>query len=202
MRITAVVAATAVAGSLAAGSVGLAGSAGAAPTTHATTARTDWTKGAHVDAAVQSRYWSASRHQLATYGARYAHERGDLAALVSIPLTDTTAAQRATAARVTRELNGFFHTAGLYGVPAGNPKKIARADWIKSAHVSAARQNDWLGSAKDELDAYGKRYRNERADLSSLESIPLTSTTPKQQATAHRDRRALNRFFHTPGLGT
>jgi hypothetical protein len=197
MRIAAPIAAAAAA--LATTALGLTGTAAATPVSHYTTARADWKHGASVDAADQSRYWTAARHQLPTSDA---HERGDLAALVAIPLTDTTAKERAAAARATRELNGFFRTPDLYGVPAGNAKKIARADWIKSAHVAAARQNIWLGGANDELAAYGKKYHAERADLTSLESIPLTSTTAKQRAAAHRDRHNLNKFFHTPGLGT
>jgi hypothetical protein len=192
-------AAAALAAALTTATFGLAGTAVAAPAGHHATARADWKRGATVAAANQSRYWLAARHQLPT---RFAHERQDLASLVSIPLTSTTAKQRATAARDTRELNGFFRTPGLYGVAAGKPSKFARADWIKSFRVAAARQNFWLGGADDELAAYGKRYRDQRAELSSLESIPLTSTTAKQRATAHRDVRALDKFFHTPGLGS
>jgi hypothetical protein len=197
MRITAT--ATAVAGALATATLALTGTAVAVPASHYTTARADWKHGASVAAAEQSRFWTEARHELPTSDA---HERHDLAALISVALTSTTAKQRATAARATRELNGFFRTPDLYGVPAGNARRFARADWIKSAEVAAARQNDWLGGANDELAAYGKEYHAERADLASLESIPLTSTTAKQQAAAHRDRHNLNKFFHTPGLGT
>jgi hypothetical protein len=191
-------AAAAIAAALATATLGLAGAAAAAPVSHYSTARGDWKRGAQVDAAEQSRYWAAARHQLPR---RDVHERHDLHTLASIPLTDTTAKQRATAVRVTRELNGFFRTPGLYGVAAGKPAKIARADWIKSAHVAAAREKSWLGAADDELASYGKRYHAERGDLASLESIPLTSTTAKQRATARRDYRALDQFFRTPGLG-
>jgi hypothetical protein len=199
MRIAASTAA-AIAGALATATLGLAGAAVAAPVSHhaSASARADWKRGAQVSAAEQGRYWLAARKALPT---RFAHERGDLAALASIPLTNTTAKQRATATRATRELNGFFRTPDLYGVAAGKPIKFARADWIKSAHVIAARQNIWLGGANDELAAYGNRYQAERADLTSLESIPETSTTAKQRAIAERDRRALDKFFHTPGLG-
>jgi hypothetical protein len=195
---TATPTAAAIVGVLATATLGLAGVAVATPVSHHATARADWKRGASVAAADQSRYWLAARHQLPTSDA---HERGDLAALASIPLTGTTAKQRTTAARVTRELNGFFRTPDLYGVPAGNAKKFARADWIKSAHAAAARQNFWLGGADDELAAYGKKYHAERAELNSLESIPLTSTTAKQRATAHHDRHALDKFFHTTNLG-
>jgi hypothetical protein len=191
--------ATATTAILATATLGLAGVASATPGSHLTTARADWKHGAHVVAADQSRLWLAARGQLAT---RYSHERHDLAVLAGIPLTSTTAKERATAVRVTRELNGFFHTPNLYGVAAGKPRKIARADWINSARVSAARENFWLGAANDELAAFGKRYHDERADLTSLESIPLTNTTAKQRAAAHRDVRALDKFFGTPGLGT
>jgi hypothetical protein len=192
-------AAAAIAAALATATLGLAGAAVAAPASHYSTARKDWQRGAQAVAAEQSRHWVAARHQLPR---RDVHERHDLRTLASIPLTGTTAKQRATAVRVTRELNGFFHTPGLYGVAAGKPVKIARADWIKSAHVAAAREGFWLGAADDELASHGKRYHAERVDLTSLESIPLTSTTAKQRATARRDRRALDKFFHTPGLGS
>jgi hypothetical protein len=181
----------------AAATLGLAGAASAAPASHYTTARADWKHGARADAAEQSRFWLAASKVLPT---RDVHERDDLATLAKIPLTSTTADQRATAHRVTRELNGFFRTPGLYGIAAGHPKKIARADWIKSTKVAAARQNRWLGAANDELASYGTRYAKARTALRSLESIPLTSTTAKQRATAHRDVRALDAFFHTPGL--
>lgn len=195
MRIT-VLATAAVAGALAA-IIGLGSAAGAAPASHYATARADWKTGARVAAAEQGRFWAAARHQL---GTGYAHERFDLATLAAIPLTSTTAAQRATAKRVTRELNGFFQTPGLYGVAPGKPWQIARADWIKSAHVAAAEQNIWLGGANDELASFGQRFHQARSALTSLESIPLTSTTPKQRATARQDVRILDKFFGTPGL--
>jgi hypothetical protein len=183
---------------LATATFGLAGVATAAPASHLSAARADWKHGAQVAAADQGRTWLAARGELAS---RYSHERHDLAALAKIPLTSTTAKERATALRDTRELNGFFHTPGLYDVPAGKPRKIARADWIKSTRVAAAKQNVWLAGANDELAAFGKRYRAARTDLSSLESLPLTGLTAKQRATAHRDVRALDKFFGTPGLG-
>jgi hypothetical protein len=197
---TSVAIATALAGALTAALAGMAGPAGAATKSHVAMARADWKAGAQVAAAQENTEWIAARDQLAAYGGRYVHEQADLDALISIPLTDTTAAQRATAARVTRELNGFFRTPGLYAVAPGNAKAIARADWIKSAQVSAAEENDWFGAAIDELDSYGKRFATQRAELASLEAIPLTDTTAKQRATARRDVRALNAFFHTPGL--
>ena len=165
-----------------------------------TAAQTSWKTGATTDAAEQGRYWSAARRELALSGTATAHERADLTSLIGVPETDTTAAQRATATRVVRELDGFFRTPGLYGVAAGNPRLIARADWIKSGQVAAATSNDWLGAAVDELSAYGTRYVFVRAELVSLEAIPLTSTTAKQRATASRDVRGLDTFFQTPGL--
>ena len=200
MRTTSFITATAIVGLLAGGSALLAAPAGAAMAGHVASARADWKSGAKVAAADQDKYWDAARKQLAAHGARYTHEEADLTTLASIPETGTTAAQRRTAKRVTRELNGFFHTPGLYGVPAGNARRIAKADWIKSSKVAAAIQNEWFGSAKDELDSFGARYAAEIKDLTSLESIPLTSTTAKQRATARHDVKALDRFFHTPGV--
>ncbi len=215
--------ATTLAGALTTSLVVLAGSAGAATTsadavgaatTHATTAtgqghtkkkshralaRQDWKAGAAV-AATEADSWTAARGQLAHYGDRYLHEQDDLTALINIPLTDTTPKQQARAARATRELNGFFRTPGLYGVKAGKTTKFARADWIKSSKVNAAEGNFWHAAAVDELDSYGKRYAAERAELTSLEAVPLTNTTAKQRATARRDVRALDGFFDTPGL--
>lgn len=204
MRINTVlsVTVTAITGALVSSLIAVAGPAGAAAVSHGTAARADWKNGSKAVAAQENKYLIASRHQLAAYGKRYAHESADLTALINIPLTGTTKAQRATAVRVTRELNGFFHTPGLYGVKPGNPKSIAKADWVKSAHVSAATKHTWLGAANDELDSYGKHYAAQRADLASLESIPLTNTTAKQRAAAHRDVRALDTFFHTPGLNS
>jgi hypothetical protein len=200
MRITSAVAVTALAGALTASLLGVSAPAGAAANAHRATARADWKDGAQAAAADENRSWIAARHQLAAYGSRYFHERADLTALIKIPETGTTATQRATARRVTRELNGFFHTAGLYGVKVGDAKALARADWVKSAHVSAAMANSWLSGARDELANYGSRFAAERADLTSLESIPLTDTTAKQRADARRDVHALDSFFHTPGL--
>ena len=200
MRIISVVTATVIAGALVAGGLVPTASADAATVRHLAAARADWKHGAHVAAAEQNKYWGAARTQLAAGGAQYSHERAVLGDLTAIPLTDTTARQRLLAARETRELNGFFGTPNLYGVPQGNPKTYARKYWIKSSKVSAAEQNAWFGAAKDELAAYGSRYKSERAHLTSLESIPLTDTTAKQRAAAHRDVRALNTFFHTPGV--
>lgn len=197
MRITAL-ATVAVTAAVAAATLGLAGPAGAATAGHYATARADWKHGATAAAADQGRFWKAARRQLT--GARFTHERYDLVTLAAIPLTSTTAKQRATAKRVTRELNGFFRTPGLYGVSPGKPRKIARADWIKSAHVAAAEQKLWFGAANDELASFGSRYQHERAALTSLESIPLTNTTPEQRAAARRDVRILDKFFGTPGL--
>ena len=174
--------------------------AGAAPVSHTAVARRDWTSGAHAAVAEQARYWTAARHQLASYGKRDTHERSDLTKLLAIPPTDTTATQRAMARRATRELNGFFRTPGLYGVASGHPKSHARTDWITSAHVAAAERGSWLAAAVDELDAHRKKFASERADLQSLQSIPLTDTTAAQRAAARRDARALDTFFHTPGL--
>jgi hypothetical protein len=197
MRITAL-ATAAVATAVAAATLGLGNAASAATASHYATARADWKHGATVAAADEGRFWKAARRQLG--GARFTHERFDLATLAAIPLTGTTPKQRATAKRVTRELNGFFRTPGLYGVSAGQPRKIARADWIKSAHVAAAEQKLWFGAANDELASFGSRYHHERAALTSLESIPLTGTTAQQRATARRDVRVLDKFFGTPGL--
>jgi hypothetical protein len=172
----------------------------AATVSHYSAARADWMKGAHAASAGHSHDWSAARTQLATYGKRDTHERSDLAVLIKATVTHTTAAQRAAVARATRELNGFFLTPGLYGVPQGHPAAYARADWIASAHVAAAVRNVQLGSALDEMYAFGKRYSAVREDLRSLESIPLTDTTAKQRATARRDAVTLDNFFHTPGL--
>ena len=192
-------AAAVITAAVAAATFGLAGAASAAPLSHQSTARAAWKHGATVDAAEQSRYWLAASKELPTSDV---HEREDLKTLVSIPLTGTTASQRATAQRVVRELNGFFQTPGLYGVAAGRPVKIARADWIKSNKVAAAKQSFWLAGAQDELASYGTRYGKARVALRSLGSIPLTSTTAAQRATAHRDVKALDAFFKTPGLGT
>jgi hypothetical protein len=191
-------AAAAIAGALITASLGVAGAAVAAPSSQHASARADWKQGANAAAAEQGKFWREARHELP---ARDAHERADLHALTAIPETGATAKDRKTAERVTRELNGFFRTPGLYGVKDGNAKKIARADWIKSFKVSAARANVWLGGANDELAGYGKRYHAERAELTSLKSLPLTSLTAKQMKTAHHDVHALDRFFHTSGLG-
>ena len=83
---------------------------------------------------------------------------------------------------------------------AGNAKTIAKAGWVKSAHVAAVSRKTWLAGTIDELDSYGKRYAKQRSELTSLESIPLTSTTARQRATARKDVRALDSFFKTPGL--
>ncbi len=194
--------ATALAGVLTAALVGTAGPAGAA--THATSKLTkagiDWKNGAKVVAAKENLYWLAAGHQLAAYGTRYAHERADVTVLVKTPLTSTTKSQRITAKRATRELNGFFHTPGLYDVAAGNAKSYAKADWIRSGNTIAANQNAWFAATVDELDSYGKKYASQRADLASLESIPLTNATKKQRAAAHRDIVALDAFFNTPGV--
>ncbi len=199
MRIPTALTAAALLGAMGASLLATATPAAAA-VSHITSARADWKAGAKGASAEYNHYWAAARHQLASYGTKDVHEIADLTALMAIPETDTTAAQRATALRATRELNGFFGTPGLYGVTAGNPLTIARADWVKSGKVAAAEQNDWLGAAVDELYAYGTKYAVARAELVSLEAIPLTDTTAKQRATASRDVTALDAFFKTPGI--
>lgn len=77
-----------------------------------------------------------------------------------------------------------------------------RTFWVNGAAVSAAEQNGYLAGAVDELDAYGTRYQSERAEIGSLESIPLTDATVSQRATAYHDVQALDTFFHTPAWTT
>jgi hypothetical protein len=195
--VTSAAVATALTGALTASLVAMAGSADAA-TSHLARAGADWKAGARVVSARENAEWIGTRNHLAVYKARYVHERVDLNLLINTPLTNTTKSQRVTAARATRELNGFFHTPGLYDVAAGNAKTYAQGDWIKSARVSAADRNTWLASAVDELDSYGKRFATQRAELATLESIPLTNATAKQRAVARKDIAALDKFFNTP----
>ncbi len=172
----------------------------AAPKTHVQKALAHWKAGAAgTNAQMPDEFRAARKELAAAKGDRFWHEQDDLTALLKIPGTQTTAKQRATVQRVTRELNGFFHTPGLYSIKPGNPKKIARADWIKSHQVVSARANVWIAATIDELDAYKGRYAKQRTQLTELLAIPLTDTTAKQRAIAHRNTRALNRFFKVTG---
>lgn len=209
---TAVVAAT-LGGALAASLIGLAGPASAATTgatatsttsaatkTHVQKALAHWKAGsAGTNAQMPEEFRAARKELAAAKGDRFWHEQDDLTALLKIPGTQTTAKQRATVKRVTRELNGFFHTPGLYSIKPGNAKKIARADWIKSHQVASAGANVWIAATIDELDSYKGRYAKQRAQLTELLAIPLTDTTAKQQAIARRNTRALNHFFKATG---
>lgn len=211
---TAAVAAT-LGGALAVSLIGLAGPASAATTgagasansvtsaatkTHVQKALAHWKAGsAGTNAQMPDEFAAARKELAAAKGDRFWHEQDDLTALLKIPGTQTTAQQRATVKRVTRELNGFFHTPGLYSIKPGNPQKIARADWIKSHQVVSARANVWLAATIDELDSYKGRYAKQRTQLTELLAIPLTSTTAKQRAIARRNTRALNHFFKVTG---
>jgi len=210
-KTTAVVTAT-LSGALAASLIGLAGPASAATTgaqtsptsaatkTHVQKALAHWKAGAAgTNAQMPDEFRAARKELAAAKGDRFWHEQDDLTALAKIPGTQTTARQRATVKRVTRELNGFFHPPGLYSIKPGNPRKIARADWIKSHKVVSARANVWIAATIDELDAYQGRYAKQRNQLTELLAIPLTSTTAQQRAIARRNTRALNHFFTVTG---
>lgn len=201
--------ATVLGGALAASLIGMAGPASAdtlaadsaatssaAKQSHFQKAREHWKAGAAGPNATRFDAFIAARTELdAAKGDRYWHEQDNLTALSEIPGTQTTAKQRATVVRATRELNGFFHTPGLYSIKQGNPLKIARADWIKSHEVASAESNVWIAATIDELHSYKKRYATQRAQLSELLEIPLTDTTAEQRAIARRNTRALNDFF-------
>jgi hypothetical protein len=208
---TAVVA-TALGAALAASLIGMAGPASAAiagaqasttsaaTKTHVQKALAHWKAGsAGTNAQMPEEFRAARKELAAAKGDRFWHEQDDLTALINIPGTQTTAKQRATVKRVTRELNGFFHTPGRYSIKPGNARKIARADWIKSHQVVSARANVWVAATIDELDSYKGRYAKQRTQLTELLAIPLTDTTAKQQAIARRNTRALNRFFKVTG---
>jgi hypothetical protein len=61
--------------------------------------------------------------------------------------------------------------------------------------------NEYLQQAADDLRASGySGYGTAIAQLTYLAHLPATNDTPTQQANAHSDVRALDRFFGTPGL--
>lgn len=169
-----------------------------AATSHLAQARADWLRGSKAVAAVEGKYWAEARSELQHYDARYAAERRELTTLISIPLTDTTPAQRATATRTTRELNAFFHTPGLYGVaPAASHLSLARRQWVAANQAPAANMDHHLRLASRQLAAYGKKYAIQRGQLTRLAALPITGLTKAQIAQAHRLVHALNVFFHT-----
>ncbi|GLY16352.1 hypothetical protein Kisp01_33670 [Kineosporia sp. NBRC 101677] len=168
----------------------------AARASHFQQARAYWKAGAEGPNATRYDAFNAARKELAAAkGDRYWHEEDNLVALTKIPGTQVTPKQRAAVVRLTRELNGFFHTPGLYSIKPGNPLKIARADWIKSQQVASAEQKVWIAGAIDELHSYKKRYAKQRNLLSELLEIPNTGTTAEERAIARRNSRALNDFF-------
>ncbi|GAB2476016.1 hypothetical protein [Jatrophihabitans fulvus] len=169
-----------------------------AATSHIALARADWIEGSKAVAAVEGKYWAKARGELRHYGARYAAERRDLTTLISIPLTDTIPAQRATATRITRELNAFFHTPGLYGVaPAASHLTLARRQWVAANQAPAANMDHHLRLAARQLAAYGKKYAIQRGQVTRLAALPITGLTKAQLAQAYRLVHALNVFFHT-----
>jgi hypothetical protein len=59
----------------------------------------------------------------------------------------------------------------------------------------------YLQQAADDLRASsGPGYGTAIGELTYLEHLPATNDTPAQQANAHSDVQALDRFFATPGL--
>jgi hypothetical protein len=61
--------------------------------------------------------------------------------------------------------------------------------------------NNDLLQAADDLRATGRSsYDPAINDLTYLGHLPATNDTPAQQAKAHADVQALDRFFGTPGL--
>lgn len=191
-------AAVLVGASLVTGAAAAAVPAQAATPTHLAQAQADWVRGDRVAAAAESRYWRAARDELGHYGPRYRSQRQALATLVSLPITDTTAGQRATAVRLTRALNAFFDTPGRYGVsPLADPKAVARTQWVTSFRVASAERNRYLDGAIRALSYDVPHYGQQATQLAELAAIPLTDTTPVQRATATSLVRSLNDFFGT-----
>jgi hypothetical protein len=77
----------------------------------------------------------------------------------------------------------------------------ALANWKFAARTSAAEMNNYLLRAANDLRASNRpSYDTAINDLTYLGHLPATNDTPEQQANAHADVQALDRFFGTPGL--
>ncbi|MCW2523250.1 MAG: hypothetical protein JWO63_1585 [Frankiales bacterium] len=76
----------------------------------------------------------------------------------------------------------------------------AQADWLHGATVDSASHNLVWTAAVNHLKAAGSAYATQIALLKQLMSIPETSLTPAQIATASKDLKALDVFFGTVGL--
>lgn len=77
----------------------------------------------------------------------------------------------------------------------------ARAVWEQAWNVASAVMGEYFLRAATDLQATGDpNYNTAIHDLKNLGSIPNTGATLAQQAEAHADVMALNRFFNTPGL--
>jgi len=98
---------------------------GASPPAGFTTAKQQWELGAKSDAAGQAGYWLRAASDLDAVSSPgvpgptgYAPAVQELKGLSTVPETDASAAQQATAQADTLALNSFFDTDGLYGVSA------------------------------------------------------------------------------------
>ncbi len=82
-----------------------------------------------------------------------------------------------------------------------NHYAAARRQWRAGAQASAALQSRyWLHAARDLVAAPGQRYFPRIRQLITLTTYPDTGLTRRQIREVRALTRALNRFFHTPGL--
>lgn len=82
---------------------------------HYAAARHAWVQGASAPAAEQNRYWlRAARALVAAPGDRYFYRIRQLIELTTYPNTGLSPTQIQHVRRLTRSLDGFFHTPNLY----------------------------------------------------------------------------------------
>ena len=73
-----------------------------------------WIRGASATDASRGWFWYRAEANLEVYGRGYAYQVKQLKQLIALPDTGLTPAQRAEAVALTRSLNSFFGTPGLY----------------------------------------------------------------------------------------
>lgn len=73
-----------------------------------------WIRGASASDATRGSYWYHAEANLKLYGSLYAYQVSELGQLIAMPDTGLTNAQRQKVIALTKSLNSFFGTPGLY----------------------------------------------------------------------------------------
>jgi hypothetical protein len=126
----------------------------------------------------------------------YTKAVSELKYLASVPDSNATPTQTATANTDTNNLNTFF------GIPApGNAYDAARNQWLASSKAPLASIGQYFLAAAKDLEPWtagNPAYTKAVSELKYLASVPDSNATPTQTANANAYTNNLNAFFQTP----